>query len=378
MDDRIPSTRLWVNQPDGQAAAAHALMAVIRSGEFILGKEVTAFERDFCQFLGVESGVGVASGTDAITLGLLAGGIMPGDEVLVPDFAPGATASAVLATGATPVLVDVNEQLGLHVEEARAALTARTKAIVVVHLFGRMDDMDKILSLAKAHDLWVVEDCAHAHGAKYWDSKTTKWHMAGTMGHVGAFSFYPTKNLGAIGDGGFCCSTSPAVVDSIRELRQYGWRERDDSARPGLNSRLDEVQAAVLKIALPQLGLWNTQRQEIAQFYIQSLAQSAAEVGITLPCLEGSRLHVFHQFVIRTPARGASTQALTTHGIGYGIHYPKALSQQTAFTSHTNTSPLLRASQAASEVMSLPMHPWLSRDSACKVVEVLHKTWKNK
>jgi dTDP-4-amino-4,6-dideoxygalactose transaminase len=378
MQAKISQTRLWVHEPEGQEAAARALMSVLHSGDFILGKQGQTFEKEFCDFLGVAAGVGVGSGTDAITLALLAGGIQPGDEVLVPDFAPGATASAVVAAGATPVLVDVNEELGLHIDKADSAVTAHTKAVVVVHLFGRMDDMDRILSLARKHNLWVVEDCAHAHGAKYWDTASARWQMAGTMGHVGAFSFYPTKNLGGIGDAGFCCSNSPQVVDTIRELRQYGWKERDNSVRPGRNSRMDEVQAAILRTALPQLERWNARRRDLADFYIQNLAPIIANEGVTLPFPEASRLHIFHQFVIRTPMREHSTRALADHGVGYGIHYPKALSQQPAYSRFGGTNSFSTAQQAASEVLSLPMHPWLSHEAACRVAEVLHKTWRNK
>lgn len=361
---KIPFTRLWVHEPLGRKTAKEAIGRVFEAGRFILGAEVEAFEREFGTFLGVEAGVGVGSGTDAITLGLMAGGVQAGDEVLVPAFAPSATASAILAAGATPVLVDVKPDFGLDVELARACLSPRTRAIVVVHLFGGMDDMTPILALAKEYNLWVVEDCAHAHGALYLDKETKKSHMAGTLGNVGAFSFYPTKNLGGIGDGGFCCSGSPNVVEKLRRLRQYGWLGRDDSSCVGRNSRLDEIQAAFLRDALPHLDCWNRRRRDLASAYLEAITTARTESIIVHPSRKHQLHHVFHQFVVRSVNRDQLRRALTAHGIECGIHYPRALSQQSAYKTFTGGRLFPVAERAAAEVLSLPIDPHLSNEDA--------------
>jgi len=378
MDIKIPLTKLWVHEPEAMGEAALTLGRVLRSGKFVLGGEGEAFEREFCRFLGASSGVGVGSGTDAITLALLAGGIAEGDEVLVPDFAPGATASGVLATGATPVLVDVKLDFSLDLSGLQAALTSRTRAIVVVHLFGSMDDMTTLLAFARENGLWVVEDCAHAHGAMSWSEPEQQWRMAGTLGDAGAFSFYPTKNLGGIGDGGFCCCASPAIAEVLRELRQYGWRERDNSTRVGRNSRLDEIQAAILRDALPKLPFWNTRRQSLAALYLEFLEPAAHRAGVTLPKPQTGRRHVFHQFVIRSRERDALASQLASRGVGCGIHYPRPLSQQTAYRRFGANRSFPVSEQLAGEVLSLPMHPTLSVEAALEVVSILEAIWRNK
>lgn len=372
MKTKIPLTRLWVNESRHQEAATNAIGRVLKSGKFVLGSEVEAFEREYSTFLGLSSGVGVGSGTDAITLGLMAGGIQTGDEVLVPAFAPSATASAIIATGATPVLVDVTPDFGLDLEQVRAALTARTRAVVVVHLFGGTDDMTRILAVAKAHNLWVVEDCAHAHGARHWDHEIQQWRLAGTMGNVGAFSFYPTKNLGGIGDGGFCSSGSAAVVEKLRRLRQYGWQERDNSTHSGRNSRLDEIQASVLRCALKHLEHWNAQRRVLARAYLDAFSAARIQAPMRLPSLETHRHHVFHQFVVRVAAREHVRRLLDDHGVEYGIHYPRALSQQSAFKAYTGGRHFPVAERTAAEVLSLPMHPSLSEDEIHYIVSALN------
>lgn len=378
MDIRIPLTKLWVHEPEAMEEAALTLGRVLRSGKFVLGGEGEAFEREFSRFLGASSGVGVGSGTDAITLALLAGGIAEGDEVLVPDFAPGATASGVLATGATPVLVDVKLDFSLDLQRMQEALTSRTRALVVVHLFGSMDDMTPLLAFARNNGLWVVEDCAHAHGAMYWSEPEQKWRMAGTLGDAGAFSFYPTKNLGGIGDGGFCSCASPEVAEVLRELRQYGWRERDNSTRVGRNSRLDEIQAAFLRDALPKLPFWNARRRSLAALYLEFLEEAAHLVGVLLPKPQTGRSHVFHQFVIRSPDRDVLASQLALRGVGYGIHYPHALSQQKAYRSFAGDRSFPGSKQLAGEVLSLPLHPSLSVEAAFEVVSILEAIWRNK
>ena len=371
MDVEIPLTKLWLQVPEEQELVALALQRVLASGSYILGREVAAFEEEFSAYLGGVCGVGVASGTDAIMLGLLAGGVGVGDEVLVPAFGSGATVTGVLAAGATPVLAEVGWEFGLDLERLSEALTPRTRAIVVVHLFGRMDEMTPILAFARAHQLWVVEDCAQAHGAGYWSEPLQRWCKAGTMGDVGAFSFYPTKNLGGVGDGGFCCTACPVVLERLRELRQYGWRVRDDSGSVGRNSRLDEVQAAVLRVALPKLDAWNARRTVIAAYYQEGLREFCSP-DMILPLPDDSRRKsVWHLFVVRARLRQRLTGGLTGRGIGFGIHYPKALSQQTAYQPFGAGRVFPVAQQLAAEVLSLPMSPFLGESCRRKVLAVV-------
>lgn len=371
MDVEIPLTKLWMQAPEEQTLVALALQRVLASGSYILGREVAAFEEEFSAYLGGVGGVGVASGTDAIMLGLLAGGVGAGDEVLVPAFGSGATVSGVLAAGATPVLAEVGWDFGLNLERLSEALTPRTRAVVVVHLFGRMDEMTPMLAFAKAHRLWVVEDCAQSHGARYWSDPLQRWCMAGTLGDVGAFSFYPTKNLGAMGDGGFCCTASPAVLERLRALRQYGWRVRDDSGFVGRNSRLDEVQAAVLRVGLPKLDAWNVRRSALAALYRVGLLGFCSQDIIAPPSDDARRKSVWHLLVVRTHLRERLTGELSRHGIGFGIHYPKALSQQTAYRQFAAGRAFPVAEQLASEVLSLPLFPLLEEASVSEVLGVL-------
>jgi len=371
MGVKIPLTKLWLQVPEEQEQAALALQRVLASGSYILGREVVAFEEEFSAYLGGVSGVGVASGTDAIMLGLLAGGVGVGDEVLVPAFGSGATVTGVLAAGATPVLAEVGWEFGLDLDRLGEALTPRTRAIVVVHLFGRMDEMTSILAFARAHQLWVVEDCAQSHGACYWSEPLQRWCKAGTMGDVGAFSFYPTKNLGAMGDGGFCCTACPVVLERLRALRQYGWRLRDDSGCVGRNSRLDEVQASVLRVALPRLDAWNARRTVFAACYHEGFVEFCPQDIIAPQPDDSRRKSVWHLFVVRARLRQRLTGGLAGRGIGFGIHYPKALSQQTAFRQFGAGRVFPVAQQLAAEVLSLPLSPFLGESSLREVLAVL-------
>lgn len=367
MQSRIPFAKLWVHQERHQLEAAEAIQRVLTKGQFILGQEVESFEYAFCDFLGIPAGVAVGSGTDALTLGLLAGGISQGDEVLLPAFSPGATITAVLAAGAIPVLVDVTEQFELDLQGIEDALTERTRAIIIVHLFGRMNDMVPILKVAARKQLWVVEDCAHAHGASLWNTARQKWEMAGTVGDVGAFSFYPTKNLGAIGDGGFVCTHSMSTAHKLRELRQYGWRTRDDSETVGRNSRLDEIQAAVLRVGLRNLAQWNLGRRHLAALYFSHLQTDEAIGNLTCPIRSEDRTDVYHLFVIRTRERQSLIDRLSLAGIDTGIHYPKALSEQKAFRRFAWNKTFPTAERLAKEVLSLPMYPSLEEITLEKV-----------
>lgn len=250
----IPFNQLWTTREDAREPLAAAMERVLRSGRYILGAEVEAFEEEFSAYLGVTGGVGVASGTDALTLALLAGRMEPGAEVLLPAFGSGATITGILAAGATPVPVDVEWDFTLDQNRLEEALTPRTRALVAVHLYGKPDRIIALRRFTQTHGLWLVEDCAQAHGAEVWDPGEERWKKTGTFGDAAAFSFYPTKNLGALGDAGFCVVRTAAGTEKLRSLRQYGWRRRDKATQVGRNSRMDELQAAVLRIGLPAAG----------------------------------------------------------------------------------------------------------------------------
>lgn len=370
MKSRIPFSQLWLHQQENSAEVSGAVARVFQSGTFVLGEEVCAFEREFCNFLGARGGIGVASGTDAITLGLLGGKVGRGDEVLVPAFAPGATITGVISAGATPVLVDVLPDTGLDLTKLEQSLTPRTRALIVVHLYGRVDSMTELLRFARHNGLWMVEDCAQAQGARFWDSETCRWRHAGTMGDVGAFSFYPTKNLGGPGDGGFVCASNEAVLDRLRALRQYGWEARDQSVHLGRNSRLDEIQAAVLRTGLPKLAEWNKRRRDLAKLYERLLPEEASGVFGRLPKCYDSE-NVFHLYVVKVKARDRIIECLNRRGVGFGVHYPFALAQQPAYRAFGKGKDFSVSEELARNVLSLPMYPSLREDSIEEVARAL-------
>jgi len=326
-----------------------ATARVMSSGWYILGPEVAAFESEFAAYLGVEQAVGVASGTDAVLLALRALGIGPGDEVITVAHTAVATVAAIELAGATPRLVDIDAATyTLDPAQLAAAITPRTRAVVPVHLYGAPADMDAVLAVAHAHGLLIVEDCAQAHGARY------RGRMVGALGDAAAFSFYPTKNLGALGDGGAVATNRPEVAERLRLLRQYGWRERYVSDVTGYNSRLDELQAAILRVRLRHLDAENTARRRLAARYDAALAG----LPITLPTARADDRAVYHLYVIRTAVRDALAAHLRARGIGTGVHYPVPVHRQPAYA-HLGCGPgsLPATEAAAAEVLSLPMYP---------------------
>ncbi len=334
-----------------RAELAAAFERVVRSGWFILGDEVAAFEKEFAAWVGVEHCLGVASGTDALTLALRALQIGPGDEVVTVSHTAVATVAAIVLAGATPVLVDIDEQsYTMDPLAAEAAITARTKAIVPVHLYGQMADMDALMGLAQRHGLALVEDCAQAHGAAY------QGRAAGSFGVAAVFSFYPTKNLGALGDGGAVVTRDAALAERVQLLRQYGWHERYVSSVAGMNSRLDELQAALLRVKLPHLRGWNEARRAHAQRYGELLR------GVTVPQEMAERCHVYHLYVVRVARRDAVRAQLRARGIGSAIHYPCAVHQQPAYRALTPPGGLPVTERAVAEILSLPMYPELRQD----------------
>jgi dTDP-3-amino-3,4,6-trideoxy-alpha-D-glucose transaminase len=333
---------------------------VIASGRYVNGPMVEAFERDFATYLGAQHVVGVGNGLDAIRLALQALGIGPGRRVLIPGMSAIATGLAVQQLGATPVVVDVDPSTGLIDLEAASDLAGNADAIVPVHLYGRPVNMDAVLEIAAQHSLIVVEDCAQAHGATWMGRKV------GTFGHAGAFSFYPTKNLGALGDAGGVATHDRRTADRVRSLANYGAvKDRYDHQLPGWNSRLDPMQANVLRMQLRYLDDWNARRAEIAKRYQCALAASPAATPMVWP----DTGHVWHLYVVKAQNRNALRQVLGTAGIGTEVHYPTALADAPAL--HTSEGYTPNARRLANCVVSLPCHPWLTDSNVDHIVETL-------
>lgn len=337
-----------------------AIHRVLQSGCYILGEEVAAFEREFARYIGVAYAVGVASGTDALELALRAAGVGAGDEVITVSHTAVATVVAIERAGATPVLVDIDPpSFTLDPSRLASAITSRTKAIVPVHLYGHPASMPTIMEIAKQYRLVVVEDCAQAHGAAIGERKVGAW------GQAGIFSFYPTKNVGGLGDGGAVVTNERVYAERVRELREYGWRERHVSEQPGVNSRLDELQAAVLRVKLHHLEAENQHRRALAAAYDAALRRT----NLTLPTVAADCLHVYHQYVIRSEQRDKLRTALKKHGVTTQIHYPLAVHRQPAYQRLRADCPLTE--KIAGEILSLPIHAQLSRQEVERVCELI-------
>ena len=340
-----------------------AIARVLARGQFILGPEVDALERELAVYCGTRFAVAVASGTDALILALRGSGVGPGDGVVTSAFSFFATAEAILAVGATPVFVDIDPATyTLDPRQLEQACAGGVKAILPVHLYGHPCQMEPILRVAKARRLLVIEDCAQAIGAQ------AGGRMVGSFGNAGAFSFYPTKNLGAYGDGGMVVTNDEALAERIRLLRAHGSRARYHHEVVGTNSRLDELQAAVLRVKLRHLDSWNEARRRHAQTYRQLFARHGLS-DVALPEEAPGCRHVYHLFVIRTPHRDAIAQALEAHGIGCQVAYPSILPHQPALASLTRAREAYPAAQAAAaEVLSLPCYPELTPEAIDDVV----------
>lgn len=349
-------------------ALTKAFTRVMESGVYIQGPEVARFEGRFAQAMGAEEAIGVASGTDAITLGLKALALGPGDEVLCPSHTASATVAAIELTGATPVFVDIEEPwMTLDPISVEGALTPRTRAVVAVHLYGQCADMEKLLARTTARGLHLVEDCAQAHGARY------RQHRVGTLGVLGFFSFYPTKNLGAFGDGGAILSRKGPVADKLRAMREYGWTERYHSHFPGANSRLDELQAALLDVGLDHLEGETAERQRQAATYLRELQ------GLPLRCPQTRPgcSHVFHLFVIRTPDRDRLMAHLRAKGIGASLHYPLACHQQGAYLGLPRSRTGLPVTETVmKEILTLPLFPGLTESEQGQIIDGLKSFYR--
>lgn len=340
-----------------------AVARVLAGGRYILGPEVEAFEKEFTAYLDCAGAVAVANGTDALELALRALGVEPGDKVVTVANTVSATAAAIQAVGAGTVFVDI-EPGSMLMDAAQLERTLKSdrsiKAVVPVHLYGQPCDMAEITGLARAHGAAVVEDCAQAHGAEVDGRK------AGAWGDLAAFSFYPTKNLGALGDGGAVTGGDAALLGKVRLLRQYGWRTRYVSEVAGRNSRLDEIQAAILRARLPRLDEENAHRARLASVYLELLK----DTPLCLPVTGWGRTHVWHQFVVRTPRRDELRRALAGHGVHCGILYPVPLHRQPAFAQSVS---LPETERACAEVLSLPCHLGLDAAQVEKIAESVRK-----
>lgn len=342
-----------------------AVSDVLESGGYILGKTVEAFENEFAQYIGAGHAVGVSSGLEALHLGLLALGVQAGDEVLVPGNTFIATWLAVSQAGAKPVPVEPDLQTyNMDPERIEAAITDRTKGIIAVHLYGLPAEMERIREIANQRGLWVMEDAAQAHGARY------KGERVGTMSDVACWSFYPGKNLGACGDGGAITTHRDEIADRIRVLRNYGSRVKYYNEVKGFNSRLDALQAAILRVKLRRLDEWNERRRRVAAYYAEHLKDTA----LVLPQVPSTCEPVYHLYVVRTPQRDALQEHLRSRGITTLIHYPVAPHRQAAYREmglEEGSLPL--SEQIHREVLSLPMGPHLRMEDAARVVSAVRE-----
>jgi len=346
-----------------------AIRRVIRSTQFILGQEVKAFESEIAAYCQTKFAVGVASGTDALQLALLACGIKPGEEVITTPFTFIATAEAITQCGAIPVFVDIDPKTcNIDPSKVEPKITEKTRAILPVHLYGQPADMDPILELGRRYNLKVIEDCAQAMGAKY------KGKMVGSLGNAGCLSFFPSKVLGAYGDGGMVVTNNPEIAEKVAMLRNHGCREKYYHVIPGFNSRLDELQAAVLRVKLRHLDAWIELRRQKALLYIKLFSQID---GISPPYTTPDSYHVFNYYTIRLQDQRISRDALqayfTSHGIATAVYYPLSLHLQEVYRGlGYKAGDFPEGETAQKQVLSLPMYPELSKSQTEKIAQFIY------
>lgn len=350
-------SKIYCANPQAQFAEhrAEILEAITRvydHGPYILGPEVLAFEKEFAAYHNIAHSVGVGSGTDALVLAMSALGIGPGDEVITVSHTALATTAAIVMTGATPVLVDIEESYyTMDPAKVASAITPKTKAILPVHLYGQPCDMDSLMAIAQEHNLKVIEDCAQAHGALY------KGRKVGTIGDVGCFSFYPTKNLGALGDGGGIITNDSALAEHLEQLRQYGWDSERIAQKTSGVSRLDEIQAAVLRVKLKYLDQSNARRRDIALHYNNLLKNTP----LSLPKERKHCEHVYHLYVVRSDNRDETMKVLAEENIFGGIHYTHPVHRHPGYEDKLNISShgLAITDKIVKEILTLPVYPEL-------------------
>jgi dTDP-4-amino-4,6-dideoxygalactose transaminase len=362
----VTGTPIPVADPEGEnrllaGELEDALKRVLHGGAYVLGPEVEAFETEFAEFVGTDHAVGTASGTDSITLALAALGIGAGDEVVTVSHTAGATVGGILRAGATPVLVDVDPETStLAADALEPALTERTRAIVPVHLYGGAADLDRIWEVARRNDLAVVEDCCQAHGTLYRD------RHVGSGSDAGAFSFYPTKNLAALGDGGAVVTSRRDLAEKVVSLRQYGWgTKRQVSEELGWNSRLDELQAALLRVKLRHLPRLIQARRAAAAAYAEEIDSKLVEHPRAHEGVE----HSFHLYVVRTQHREALAAHLGSVGIATAVHYPEPAHRQPGYAVLSVSHEMPETERVTGEILSLPLFSAISADQISRVVE---------
>ena len=362
--DLVPQLDLAAQYAAIGAEIRTAVERVLASQQFILGSEGAAFEQEIAQLCGVAHGVGVASGTDALILALRACGVQAGDEVVIPPFTFVATGSAISALGAKPVFADIRpDTYNIDPSDLARRVTNKTKAIIAVHLYGLACDMDPIVNFARAHNLRVIEDNAQSIGASY------KGRRAGSLGDAACMSFYPTKNLGAYGDAGMVATNSNDAAARLRTLRNHGQSAKYVSSEPGWNSRLDEIQAAILRVKLRHLPEWQRARQGHAAAYTKLLLGIP---GVMPPLIPEGYDHVFHQYTIRVERRDALMKFLSERKIGCSVYYPVPLHLQPLYASLGHKAgDFPHAERAAQEVLSLPMFPELRPEQVTRVAEAV-------
>lgn len=357
----IPMVDLKTQYNSLRAEMDEALHKVFENTQFILGPNVQTLEQEIAAHLGVRHALSCASGTDALHLAIRAAGIGPGDEVITPTFTFIATAEAIRYVGATPVFVDIDPRtFNIDPQQVANAITDKTRALLPVHLFGQPADMPALMDIAKQHKLLMIEDCAQSYGAKIKKTAT------GAIGLAGCHSFFPSKNLGCYGDGGLVTTNDDALAEKIRVLRNHGSKVRYHHDVIGYNSRLDEIQAAILRVKLRHIDEYNTNRYRVAQEYSKQLK----DVVIT-PHEDGIGNHVYHQYTILSPRRDAIMQALTEKQIASAIYYPIPLHKQKAFGTEYADVRLPVSEQIASECLSLPIYPELSIEQIHKITDTI-------
>jgi len=367
----IPLVDLVAQYRTIQPEVDKAIQSVLESGQFILGPQVEALEREVASYLGTTHAVGVGSGTDALVLALRALDIGPGDEVIVPTYTFFATAEAVMLVGATPVFVDIEPVTnGIDVEQVRKKVSDRTKAIIAVHLFGHPADMAALLECAREHGVRVIEDNAQAIGAEYRGQKT------GSLGDVGCLSVFPSKNLGAYGDAGMLVTNNAEIAERVQMLRTHGWRKKYLPELVGCNSRLDELQAAILRVKLRHLEAWNQERQGLAAVYERVFAGST---NIVVPREARGSKHVYHLYVLQVEGRDRVQHFLKTRGIASGVYYPKPVHAVDACRGYGGTGERYPvAERCAGASLAIPLYPELTsanvRVIAATVKEALGTT----
>lgn len=351
----IPQTDPYANYCAHKSEIDVAITRVLDSGRYIMGEEVSSFEQEFAEYVGVNYAAGVASGTDALELALRACGVGADTIVFTVSHTAVATVAAIERTGAEVILIDIDPNTyNMDVDCLETAVensyNGRSLAIVPVHIYGHPADMESIRQIADKHELFVVEDCAQAHGA----SKDER--RVGTWGHMSAFSFYPTKNLGALGDAGAVITDDIDLMEKVRRLREYGWKERYVSDVPGINSRMDPLQAAILKVKLASLDAENERRR----FHAERYRKIISEASVKIPCAQKGVQHVYHQYVIQTAKRDELRKHLLGLGIATGIHYPVPVHKQPAYQGRVGSSgKLIHTENVADRILSLPMYPEL-------------------